>query len=123
MAPGDGLDRSHHHYRCVRSYAHLDLSLCRLGRPESVTNSSKSIVWSATNFAFDRKIVTEGIKLNLGFPGQYFDDESGTWSNVFRDYKADLGRYIESDPSGLAGGRIPTFTRGKTQYLDSIHLA
>ncbi|MEX1829124.1 RHS repeat-associated core domain-containing protein [Luteibacter sp. CQ10] len=42
--------------------------------------------------------------MNLGFPGQYFDDETKTWNNGFRDYRADLGRYVESDPTGLVGG-------------------
>ncbi|URL56877.1 DUF4157 domain-containing protein [Luteibacter flocculans] len=74
------------------------------GRPESATNASRSVVWSANNFAFDRQVVTEGFKLNLGFPGQYFDDETRTWNNGFRDYRADLGRYMESDPIGLMGG-------------------
>jgi RHS repeat-associated protein len=42
--------------------------------------------------------------LNLGFPGQYYDAERGTWNNGFRDYDSSLGRYIESDPIGLVGG-------------------
>jgi RHS repeat-associated protein len=44
----------------------------------------------------------------LRFPGQFFDWETGLHYNVFRDYDPRVGRYVESDPIGLAGG-INTF--------------
>ena len=43
-------------------------------------------------------------KYNLRFPGQYYDAETGTHYNYFRDYDPSIGRYIESDPTGLQGG-------------------
>jgi RHS repeat-associated protein len=39
----------------------------------------------------------------LRFPGQYFDKETQTSYNYFRDYGPAIGRFIQSDPSGLAG--------------------
>jgi len=40
----------------------------------------------------------------LRFPGQFFDQATYLHYNYFRDYDPRLGRYIESDPIGLAGG-------------------
>jgi len=75
------------------------------GRPLVVTNSSGGVVWRARNYAFDRIVTLNNTApLNLGFPGQYYDQESGLWHNGYRDYSASLGRYIESDPIGMAGG-------------------
>jgi RHS repeat-associated protein len=49
---------------------------------------------------------------NLRFPGQFFDQATRLHYNYFRDYDPRTGRYIESDPVGLAGGSTHTRTPG-----------
>lgn len=82
-----------------------------LGRPSAVTSSTKQVVWRAANEAWGSTVSVDNFGgLNIGLPGQYLDDESGLWSNGFRDgYDARLGRYTQPDPIGLGGGSFSTY--------------
>ena len=87
-------------------YLHTD----HLETPVLGTDKSGMQTWKAISEAFgETKVDTaSAITMNLRFAGQYFDGESGLHQNYFRDYKPGIGRYIQSDPIGLAGG-INTF--------------
>lgn len=77
----------------------------QVGRPQIVTNAAQTVVWSAQNWPFTQSVtVSNSAPLNIGFPGQYYDAETGLWNNGFRDYDPTLGRYVESDLLELAGG-------------------
>jgi len=89
------------------SYVHFD----HLGTPRLATDDTATIVWRWDSDAFGATAANDdpdgdgtGITVNLRFPGQYFDVESGLHYNYFRTYDPSTGRYLESDPIGLAGG-------------------
>ncbi|GEM_PF-6494942 len=78
-----------------------------LDYPLAITDSAGATVWQASHTPFgeiiiEQDLLTETFKAR--FPGQYVDAESGLYYNFFRDYDPELGRYIQSDPIGLAGG-------------------
>ncbi|MCY4745682.1 DUF6531 domain-containing protein [Pelomonas sp. UHG3] len=97
-----------------------------LGRPEVVTRSSGEVNWRAANTVFDRR-VAQGSPGGLlqGYPGQYLDLETGLWYNWNRYYDGQLGRYIQSDPMGIAGG-LNTYLYGEAnplKFIDPLGLA
>ncbi|MGH8567665.1 MAG: RHS repeat domain-containing protein [Gammaproteobacteria bacterium] len=86
------------------AYLHTD----HLGTPESLTDQGQAIVWQAHHDPFGRTtMTTRTVEHHLRFPGQYFDAETGLHYNYFRDYDPSIGRYVQSDPIGLARGINP----------------
>jgi RHS repeat-associated protein len=78
-----------------------------LGTPQFATDEHGQVVWSAQYMPFGEATVDEdpdgdGIayELNLRFPGQYYDAETGLHYNYFRDYEPLLGRYLNLIPMG-----------------------
>jgi len=89
------------------TYLHVD----HLGTPRLATDDSQTVVWRWDSDAFGSTAANEdpdgdsiATVVNLRFPGQYFDAESGFHYNYYRTYDPSVGRYLESDPIGLTGG-------------------
>lgn len=77
----------------------------RLGTPQITVNGSGASTWNSTYQTFGTTdSVTASITQNLRFPGQLADAETGFSYNLNRDYMPNLGRYLETDLIGLAGG-------------------
>src|SRR5690606_3492531 len=72
------------------------------------TDATGVVAWAATYTPFGRATITTGaVSFPLRFPGQYEDAESGLHYNWHRYYDPATGRYMTSDPIGLAGGLNP----------------
>ena len=73
--------------------------------------ATQAVVWSWDPDAFGvlqpAAGLPNGVEINLRFPGQYYDVHSGLYYNHNRYYNPELGRYMEPDPIGLAGGLNP----------------
>jgi RHS repeat-associated protein len=95
-------------------YVHSD----HLNTPRRVTRpSDNAVVWAWTSDPFGNGFTDQNpdgdgqyFIYNLRFPGQYYDSETGLSYNYLRDYDPAVGRYIESDPIGLAGGSYSTYS-------------
>lgn len=92
-------------------YLHSD----HLGTPRRATNAAGAKVWTVGGdeyFFLGETWVNNYAggpisPINLRFPGQYFDAETGLNYNYYRTYWPLAGRYMQSDPIGLAGGPNP----------------
>jgi RHS repeat-associated protein len=89
----------------------LYLELDQLGTPRKAKDASGKVHWRWDSDGYGSTPANEdpdgdGLKttINLRFPGQYYDRESGLHYNWNRYYSPRLGRYISSDPIGLEGG-------------------
>jgi RHS repeat-associated protein len=69
--------------------------------------STQQVVWQWDPDAFGVKQPIGSVTINLRFPGQYYDQQSGLYYNHNRYYNPELGRYMEPDPIGLDGGLNP----------------
>ena len=64
-------------------------------------------MWSYEGEAFGNTLPTGTVTVNLRYPGQYADAETGLFYNWNRYYDPRTGRYLTSDPIGVVPGLVP----------------
>ena len=113
-------------------YFHND----HLGSSQRLTNDQGVLTWSARMEAFGKTTTIDSIITNLvngqsqtalmptttvnnlRFPGQFEDQETGTSYNWNRDYDPAIGRYLQIDPIGFAGGMNRyAYVRGRPSHF------
>ncbi|WP_372521572.1 RHS repeat-associated core domain-containing protein [Sulfuricaulis sp.] len=82
------------------SYLHADHE----GTPRLATSATKAVVWRWEGNAFGDTSPTGSVTVNLRYAGMYADQETGLYYVWNRYYDPKTGRWITSDPIGLAGG-------------------
>ncbi len=85
-----------------------------LGTPRVVVDPGRDVAvwtWDLKGEAFGATAPNEDpdqdgmlFEFAMRFPGQRYDGVSGLNQNYYRDYDASAGRYVQSDPIGIAGG-------------------
>ena len=71
-----------------------------LMRPARMTDASANWVWDVifTPFGTTAYINQNPTVMNIRFPGQWFQLETGLAYNWYRHYDATIGRYVQPDP-------------------------
>jgi chitinase len=88
-------------------FIHVD----HLNTPRLVSDATGTAVWIwdqqepfGVNVPDENPSALGMFEFPLRFPGQYADKETNLHYNFFRDYDGAIGRYAQSDPTGLRGG-------------------
>jgi RHS repeat-associated protein len=78
----------------------------QIGSPCLIEDEQGKEVWRSRIKPYGEAEIksAEGFECHFRFPGHYFDSELKLNYNRYRYYDPCLGRYIQSDPWGLAGG-------------------
>ncbi|MCV9215697.1 RHS domain-containing protein, partial [Escherichia coli] len=103
-------------------YFHTDVN----GAPEEMTDSDGKIVWETGYQVWGNTIQEKdhgGVEQNLRYQGQYLDRETGLHYNLHRYYDPDVGRFMVTDPAGLAGGiNLYAYGPNPLSWIDPLGL-
>ena len=102
-----------------------------LNTPRVARDQARNVVWAWDSDAFGATPPNPNpsgagvVTINLRFPGQYYDQETGLHYNGFRYYHPGMGQYIQPDPIGLRGGSFSTYAYvggNPLRYVDPLGL-
>ncbi|EPW1077465.1 RHS repeat-associated core domain-containing protein, partial [Escherichia coli] len=103
-------------------YFHTDVN----GAPEEMTDSDGKIVWETGYQVWGNTIQEKDhgrVEQNLRYQAQYLDRETGLHYNLHRYYDPDVGRFIVTDPIGLAGGiNLYAYAPNPLGWIDPLGL-
>jgi len=95
-----------------------------LNTPRAAMDEAGKVIWRWESDAFGSTPANEdpdgeGVKttVNLRFPGQYYDQETGLHYNWQRYYHPGSGQYTQPDRIGLRGGSFSTYTYVRSNPL------
>ena len=79
-----------------------------LGLPLAVTDGQARTVWLARPEPEARMTpLVSRVAMPLRYPGQYEDEATGWFDNIYRTYDPAFGHYLEPDPAGPLPGTDP----------------
>ncbi|MBT2117486.1 DUF2778 domain-containing protein [Dyella sp. LX-66] len=94
-----------------------------LGTPRVVRDDSGLVQWQwlyqGNVFGEKQPTSVSGYALNLRFPGQYYDAESGGFYNIHRFFDPATARYLQSDPLGLDAS-VSTYAYAESDPLKFV---
>lgn len=104
-------------------YCHTD----QIGLPRELTNAQGQLVWYAQYKAWGELAEETQVQPShqpLRFQNQYHDAETGLHYNLLRYYEPRLGRFINQDPIGLAGGmNVYQYAPNPMSWIDPLGLS
>jgi RHS repeat-associated protein len=89
-------------------------------RPVFATDTSGVKVWEGTYLPFGGVHVSTGANIELRFPGQWFQSESGLHQNWMREYDPTTGRYRIHSVHDADGNRLAEYQIDNTTGISTL---
>ncbi len=96
-----------------------------VGTPTELVDEAGTVAWRPRRTLWGTIVAhgDDGASCPLGFPGQYFDSETGAYYNFHRYYDPTISRYLSADPLGLTLGPDPhAYVPNPTGWTDPLGL-